>query len=300
MTDRDGQATTRDLEGAAADRAAADESTRADGTGAVRRLLEQVRGGETSIDAAVASLRALPFEDLGFARLDHHRAVRTGFSEVIFCQGKTPTEVASLMARAAEQSDQVLATRAGPEHHAAASQALPGVEYDERCRLLWLDRAPERDRLGGAFVVAAGTSDLPVAEEAAKTLELMGQSVTRLADVGVAGLHRLLPHLSELQSANVIVAVAGMEGALPSVVAGMVPAPVIAVPTSVGYGASFDGLAALLGMLSSCAAGISVVNIDNGFGAGHLAATINRLAHQSPPTNHGHDGAHGATESQHQ
>jgi len=254
----------------------------------MRGLLERVQRGEVSIEAGLDQLRGLPFEDLGFARLDHHRAVRTGFAEVIFGEGKTAAEVATLMEKAAARQDQVLATRADETQHEATRKVLPGVEYDARSRLLWLDREPGRAKVGGIVIVAAGTSDAPVADEAAKTAELMGHAPARLTDVGVAGLHRLLPHVAELQQANVIVTVAGMEGALPSVVAGLVSAPVVAVPTSMGYGASFNGLAALLGMLSSCATGLSVVNIDNGFGAGQMAATINRLANQTPDAGKNH------------
>jgi NCAIR mutase (PurE)-related protein len=259
-------------------------SADADADPALRALLDQVQRGEVSVDQCLTQLRQLPFEDLGFARFDHHRALRTGAPEVIFGQGKTADEVATLMHRAAQRQDQVLTTRADAAQYEATRRVLSEAHYDERCGLLWIDAAPQRDKLTGAMVVAAGTSDAPVAEEAAKTLELMGHAPQRLIDLGVAGLHRLLPHLAELQQAKVIVTVAGMEGALPSVIAGLVRAPVIAVPTSVGYGASFEGLAALLGMLSSCAAGLSVVNIDNGFGAGQLAATINRLAHAAPTT----------------
>lgn len=249
----------------------------------IRRILQQVRESRLSVDAGLDQLRALPFEEMGFARLDHHRALRTGFAEVIFCEGKTPEEVAALVGRAAAWNGQVLGTRAGEAQYEAARAEVPDLQYDRRCRVLWLDRNDAAAKRDGAAVVAAGTSDLPVAEEAARTLELMGHRPERVTDVGVAGLHRLMPSLPALRRANAIVVVAGMEGALPSVVAGLVSAPVIAVPTSVGYGASFDGLAALLGMLSSCAAGISVVNIDNGFGAGYMAATINRLAHGDPP-----------------
>jgi NCAIR mutase (PurE)-related protein len=251
-----------------------------DPAGHIRRVLERVQAGRASVEQGLTALRDLPFEDLGFARLDHHRGLRTGFSEVIYCEGKTAEEVAVLIERAAAQTDQVLATRASEAQYEAARARLPALHWDGRCRLIWHDAAPDRARLGGVAVVAAGTSDLPVAEEAARTLELMGHRPARIGDVGVAGLHRLTASLDRIRQANVVVVVAGMEGALPSVVAGLVSAPVIAVPTSVGYGASMNGLAAMMGMLSACAPGLSVVNIDNGFGAGHMAATINRMVHQ--------------------
>ena len=241
----------------------------------IRSLLTRVAQREQGVEEAMAALRVLPFEDLSFAKIDHHRALRRGHPEVIYCAGKTPAQVADICRAMAARSDRVLGTRAGPEHFAAAAAVVPGLEYHASARVIWLDRRPDRPRREGVALLAAGTSDLPVAEEAAITLDLMGHSVQRIYDVGVAGLHRLLHHLPALQSANVVIVVAGMEGALPSVVGGLVAAPVIAVPTSVGYGASFGGLAALLGMLNSCASGIAVVNIDNGFGAGHLAAVIN-------------------------
>ena len=242
----------------------------------IRRLLESVARGDVDVDRAVEALRTLPFEQTDEATLDHHRELRKGFSEVIFCSGKTPAQVALIVARLAERSPQVLGTRATREQFDAARETTPDLQYHESARAIWLDRQPDRQRLAGVTVVAAGTSDLPVAQEAALTLEVMGHAPHRIFDVGVAGLHRLLHHLPALRSSNVIVAVAGMEGAMPSVIGGLVSAPVIAVPTSVGYGASFHGLAALLGMLNSCAPGITVVNIDNGFGAGYAAAMINR------------------------
>jgi len=242
----------------------------------VRALLERVARGDESIDGAVAALRSLPYEDLGFATLDHHRLLRWGFPEVIYCAGKTSEQVAAIAARLAARSPRVLGTRATREQFEAARLELPDLSYHELARCLWLDRDPEAPRHGGVVVVAAGTSDLPVVEEAALTLELMGHPPQRILDVGVAGLHRLLPHIPAIQAANVVVVVAGMEGALASVVGGLTAAPVIAVPTSVGYGASFGGLAALLAMLNSCASGVAVVNIDNGYGAGHMAALINQ------------------------
>jgi NCAIR mutase (PurE)-related protein len=239
-------------------------------------LLERVRSGATSTSAALDELRLLPYEDLQDAKLDHHRALRTGFPEVIFCQGKTPAQVARIFAHLAGQNDTVLATRATPEMAALTVEAVPEAVYHEMPRCIVLQRRPDAPLKEGVVVVSAGTADLPVAEEAVLTATLMGQSVERIYDVGVAGLHRLLAHLGRLQAARVVVVVAGMEGALASVVGGLVQAPVIAVPTSVGYGASFHGLAALLTMLNSCATGVAVVNIDNGFGAGTMAAVINR------------------------
>ena len=241
----------------------------------IRALLERVASGDQSVEEAVQSLRNLPYEDLGFAKLDHHRELRRGFPETVFCQGKTPDQVAEIIQRLAANGPRVLGTRASAEHYPAARLRVPQLEYDETARIIFLDREPERIRKAGIVLVAAGTSDLPVAEEAALTLDLLGHSVERIYDVGVAGLHRLLSHLAILRSANVVICCAGMEGALPSVVAGLIAAPLIAVPTSVGYGASFQGLAALLGMLNTCSPGVGVVNIDNGYGAAHLAAAIN-------------------------
>lgn len=246
----------------------------------LRTLLEDVAAGQQNVDQAVAALRSLPFEDLDFVKLDHHRALRWGFPEVVFCPGKTPAQVAEITARLAERSPRLLGTRATPEQFQAALARVPELRYHETARALWLERDPERPLKPGVMIVAAGTSDLPVAEEAALTLRLMGHEPLVVTDVGVAGLHRLLPHVPTLQAAHVVVAVAGMEGALASVVGGLVACPVIAVPTSVGYGASFGGLAALLAMLNSCASGVAVVNIDNGFGAGHMAAVINELAYR--------------------
>ncbi|NTU84171.1 MAG: nickel pincer cofactor biosynthesis protein LarB [Chloroflexales bacterium] len=245
---------------------------------ALRDLLERVRSGEAGIDATLATLRRLPFEDLGFAHLDTHRALRSGFPEVVFCQGKAPAQAAAIIARLAEGPGPVLATRATPELYELVRGAVPAARYHTLARTIIVEHAALPKRPGKILVICAGTADLPVAEEAAVTAELMGNTVERIADVGVAGLHRLLAHLDELQRASVLVVVAGMEGALPSVVGGLVRRPVIAVPTSVGYGASFGGLAALLAMLNSCAAGLTVVNIDNGFGAGYAASTINALA----------------------
>ncbi len=242
---------------------------------ALRALLKEVANGERDVEAALADLRTLPFEDIGFATVDHHRALRWGFPEVIYCAGKTPEQVAGIAERIAAHSARVLGTRASRAHYDAARERIPELQYHEMAHCLWLDREPERSRYAGVVVIAAGTSDLPVLEEVVLTLDLMGHLPLRVHDVGVAGLHRLAPHVETLQQANVVVVVAGMEGALASVVGGITQAPVIAVPTSVGYGASFGGLAALLAMLNSCATGVAVVNIDNGYGAGHMAATIN-------------------------
>ncbi|HEX8521424.1 MAG TPA: nickel pincer cofactor biosynthesis protein LarB [Tepidisphaeraceae bacterium] len=241
----------------------------------IKALLARVAAGEQSVDEALLSLRTLPFEDLGFAKVDHHREIRRGFPETIYCAGKTAEQVAEIAARLAKCGPRLLGTRATPDQFEAARKRVAELEFDEVARVIWMDREPERVRKKGVLIMAAGTSDLPVAEEAAITLDLMGHGAKRIYDVGVAGLHRLLAQLDEMRKANVVIVCAGMEGALPSVVAGLLAAPVIAVPTSIGYGASFQGLAALLGMLNSCSPGIGVVNIDNGYGAAHLAAAIN-------------------------
>jgi NCAIR mutase (PurE)-related protein len=244
---------------------------------ALRMLLEDVSQGRVGIPEALVRLRRLPFEDLGFAKIDQHRALRAGAPEAIFCLGKTPEQVVAIARRLVAEHANVLATRAdAPTAAAVATAGLPHV-YHADARLLIVRPAPT-EALGLIVVAAAGTSDLPVAEEAALVAEALGNRVERAYDCGVAGLHRLLAHYDLLAQANVIIAVAGMEGALPSVVAGLIDRPVIAVPTSVGYGASLGGLAALLAMLNSCAPGVSVVNIDNGYGAAHQASQINRLA----------------------
>ena len=248
----------------------------------LRGLLEGVAAGTTSIEAAVAELRLLPYEDIGFAKIDHHRALRDSLPEVVLADGKTPEQVAEIAARLADRADRVLVTRADRACFEAVQATLPDATYHETARAITLDRRQE-PRQPGVTVLCGGTADLPVAEEAAVTAELMGSAVERVYDVGVAGIHRLLDHLPVLVEARVLVAVAGMEGALASVVGGLVAVPVIAVPTSIGYGANFGGLAALLAMLNSCAAGVTVVNIDNGFGAGYTAAVINRLALRAEP-----------------
>jgi pyridinium-3,5-biscarboxylic acid mononucleotide synthase len=242
---------------------------------ALRALLNEVANGERDVEAALADLRILPFEDIGFATVDHHRSLRWGFPEVIYSAGKTSEQVAAIAERISARSDRLLATRATLEQYEAARERVPGLQHHTLARCMWLDREPDRVRHDGVVVIAAGTSDLPVLEEVALTLDLMGHRPLRIQDVGVAGIHRLAPHVKTLQNANVVVVIAGMEGALASVVGGLTQAPVIAVPTSVGYGASFGGLAALLAMLNTCATGVAVVNIDNGYGAGHMAATIN-------------------------
>jgi NCAIR mutase (PurE)-related protein len=242
----------------------------------IRELLGRVAQREQSVDDAIAALKVLPFEDVGFAKLDHHREIRRGFPEVIYCQGKTPQQVAEICARQAMHSQRILGTRASIEQFEAARKSVGELRYDATARALWMDRRPEERGHEGIVLLAAGTSDLAVAEEAAMTLRLMGQAARRIYDVGVAGLQRILAQLPALREANVIIVVAGMEGALAGVVAGLVSSPVIAVPTSVGYGASFGGLAALLGMLNNCAGGMAVVNIDNGYGAAYMAALINQ------------------------
>jgi pyridinium-3,5-biscarboxylic acid mononucleotide synthase len=240
-------------------------------------LLRSVAEGAVSPAQAHARLSAAPFDDLGFANVDHHRAMRAGFPEVILGLGKTPAQVAAIARSVIGRAGRVLITRVEADHLVALDEAIPGLSHNAHARLAWFDPAP-RPRIGDVAVVTAGTSDIPVAEEAAITAEMMGAQVRRIFDVGVAGIHRLTPHVATLRAANALVVVAGMEGALPSVIGGLVGNPVIAVPTSVGYGASFGGVAALLGMLNSCATGVTVVNIDNGFGAGFAAANINRLA----------------------
>ena len=244
----------------------------------IRQLLEQVASGNLEPDKALEHLRDLPFENLGFAHIDHHRALRTGFPEVIFGQGKTHEQILSIAERITEHGSQMLATRLAEDAAQALVERFPQAEHDVLARTVFV-RAPQTPpRTGLVAVVSAGTSDLPVAREAVVTAQAMGAHVEEIYDVGVAGLHRLLAYREQLQKARVIVVVAGMEGALASVVGGLVDIPVVAVPTSVGYGASFQGVAALLAMLNSCASGVVVVNIDNGFGAGYAAALINRGA----------------------
>lgn len=243
----------------------------------LRNLLQDVRAGAKSPDEALADLKSLPFDDLGFAKVDHHRQLRTGFPEVIFGEGKTATQIIEISASILASRQNVLVTRLDASKAEVLRQRFPEAEYFEGARCAKIELEPRvLCGRGTIAVVAAGTSDIGVAEEAALTAEMMGNDVLRLHDVGVAGIHRLFAHRQQIVDASVVVVVAGMEGALPSVVAGLVDSPVIAVPTSIGYGASFGGLAALLAMLNSCAAGVTVVNIDNGFGAGVAASLINR------------------------
>lgn len=245
----------------------------------VAKLLEQVKQGTITVDDAEAQLKNLPYEDLGFAKIDHHRKVRTGFGEVIFCKGKTTEQVAQIFAHLQQKDTSVLATKASPEQYEAVKAICPKAEYKPNggLILLWQE---EMEPVGAVAVCTAGTADIPVAEEAAVTASFFGAKVTPYYDVGIAGIHRLFDKIDEIEQANVVIAAAGMEGALAGVLAGLIDKPVIAIPTSVGYGANFGGLSALLTMLNSCADGISVVNIDNGYGAGYLAAQINRLVVQ--------------------
>jgi NCAIR mutase (PurE)-related protein len=243
----------------------------------IRKLFEQVRQGKLAPDDAVERLRHLPFEDLGFAKVDHHRSLRVGMPEVIFGERKTTSQVAEIFSRLAKQGGNVLATRTDKKQFAAVKKKVRTAEYRELARSIVLRQDKHIYGKGMIAVVSAGTSDISVAEEAVVTAELMGNAVEHFYDVGVAGIHRLLANREALTKARVVIVCAGMEGALPSVVGGLVGVPVIAVPTSVGYGASFKGLTALLGMLNSCASNVSVVNIDNGFGAGYVASLINRL-----------------------
>lgn len=241
------------------------------------QLLEKFRAGGVGRDQVVRAFQAAPVADLGFAQVDTHRALRKGFPEVIFGAGKTPGQVVSIASKLVDHEQRVLATRITQEHARALKRKFRHAVHHELARCVTIQKRPLPKRAGTIAVVCAGTSDLPVAEEAAVTADIMGNRVERIQDAGVAGLHRLLARLKTIQEANVLVVVAGMEGALPSVVAGLVDKPVIAVPTSVGYGASFGGVAALLAMLNSCASGVTVVNIDNGFGAGYAASQINAL-----------------------
>ena len=243
----------------------------------IEKLLEEIKAGRIEIRDALVTLKGLPFEDIGHATIDHHRALRKGFPEVIFGEGKSSEQIISIIQRMEQQGDNVLVTRVRKRKGLAIKRAIPEAHYYPIPRIITLmNHEVEPVGKGVILVISAGTSDIPVAEEAALTAEMMGNPVERLYDVGISGIHRLFSKAELIQSANVIIVVAGMEGALPSVVGGLVDIPVIAVPTSVGYGASFGGVAALLAMLNSCASGISVVNIDNGFGAGYVASLINR------------------------
>ncbi len=241
------------------------------------QLMEQVAKGETDPRTAVAQLKQLPFEDLGFASIDHHRELRTGYPEAVFCQGKKPEQIAAIMKELSDKSRNVIGTRAAKEDFAAVKEVLPEAEYFEDAGIIAVIKDPLPRREGVIAVVTAGTADIPVAEEAAITAQALGNPVDRIYDVGVAGIHRLFAKLDRIRRANVVIVVAGMEGALASVVGGLVERPVIAVPTSIGYGANLGGVSALLSMLNSCANGVGIVNIDNGFGAAYLASNINRI-----------------------
>jgi len=241
------------------------------------QLLEKFRAGAIGRDQVLHAFQAAPVTDLGFASVDTHRALRKGFPEVIFGAGKTPEQVVKIATALLSREDRILVTRITDAHARVLRKKFKHAVHHEAARCVTIEKKPLPKRPGTIAVVCAGTSDLPVADEASVTAEIMGNRVERIRDVGVAGLHRILSRIETLQSANVVIVVAGMEGALPSVVAGLVSKPVIAVPTSVGYGASFNGLAALLGMLNSCGSGVTVVNIDNGFGAGYAASQINQL-----------------------
>ncbi len=243
----------------------------------LKKILEQVASGAVEPDAAFEQLKSLPYEDMGFANIDHHRNIRTGYPEAVYCEGKTPEQTAAIIQKLMAHNTNILATRASREVYEKVREAAPDAVYYETARIIVVKReeTPISDKI--IAVITAGTSDIPVAEEAAVTAEIIGNKVERIYDVGVAGIHRLLAKADRIRAANVIIVVAGMEGALASVVGGLVDKPVIAVPTSIGYGASFGGIAALLAMLNSCATGVGVVNIDNGFGAGYLASNINKL-----------------------
>lgn len=252
----------------------------------LKNLLRAVSSGDLSADEAAERLRDLPFADLGHAKIDHHREMRCGFPEVVFCEGKTPSQVRSIARELLQHGEVVLGTRASASHYQAVAQIDADARYIESARILLIDHRDAPPRIGNIVVVSGGTADIPVAEEAAITAEVMGNRVTRLFDVGIAGVHRLLAHADVLRDARVIIAVAGMEGALPSLVAGLVSVPVVAVPTSVGYGANFGGISALLTMLNSCASGIGVMNIDNGFGGAALASRINQTPGPEPVAPH--------------
>ncbi|MHC4882422.1 MAG: nickel pincer cofactor biosynthesis protein LarB [Planctomycetota bacterium] len=243
----------------------------------IEKLLTGVKDGTLDIEEAVQQLRHWPFEELGFAKVDHHRTIRCGFPEVIYCPGKTAEQIAAIFEKLAKTGQNVIATRAGSTLYDNVERIseLEGLRYEANARMIVLEQKPIEDPVGNIVIVTAGTADMPVAEEACVTARMLGQNVELVCDVGVAGIHRLLGNVDQIRSANVVIVVAGMEGALASVVGGLVDCPVIAVPTSVGYGASFEGLSALLTMLNSCASGVTVVNIDNGFGAAYAASMIN-------------------------
>ena len=242
----------------------------------LKQLLQSVKSGEIETEDAIKQLKKLPYEDMGYVKIDHHRKLRTGSGEVIYCAGKTPEQTTAIFEKLLEYNGKAMGTRADLETFEAVKAKIPQAKYFENARIITVGQGEEQKLVGKIVIATGGTSDIPVAEEAAVTAEFHGSNVVRLYDVGVAGIHRLLMNTDKLEDASVIVAVAGMEGALASVIAGLADCPVIAVPTSIGYGANFGGLSALLTMLNSCASGISVVNIDNGFGAGFLASMINR------------------------
>ena len=243
----------------------------------IKHLLEEVRSGKIKVEEALERLKVLPYQDLGFAKIDTHRELRRDYPEVIFCPGKTPEQIVHIAKQMRENKSTVMAARANKEVYQAIKNAFPEVRYFEKAKIAVLGERKEKVSSQTILVVSGGTADIPVAEEAGVTAEIMNNKVDRLYDVGVAGIHRLFDNKDKLFAANVLVVVAGMEGALPSVIGGLVSKPVIAVPTSVGYGASFKGVSALLTMLNSCAPGIAVVNIDNGFGAGYMASLINHM-----------------------
>lgn len=244
----------------------------------LKRLLEGVQRGDVGIDEALDSLRTLPYEDIGHTTIDHHRHLRLGFPEVIFGSGKTAEEIVAIVKRMTDKGENILITRVDEEKASRLKDVFPDVAYHPKPQVITLvNQEIEEEGRGTILVISAGTSDIPVAEEAVLTAEMMGNEVARLYDVGVAGIHRLVSQRERLLEARILIVVAGMEGALPSVVGGFVPRPVIAVPTSIGYGANFGGVTALLGMLNSCAPGVAVVNIDNGFGAGYIASLMNRV-----------------------
>lgn len=241
----------------------------------LKQLLDSFKNGETDLEQTLETLKQLPFEDMGFAKVDHHRALRTGFPEVVFCQGKTPEQVERIFQSLQKHNDRILLTRAGSDLYSRLKETDGRLVYNEQGKTISLETG-EKEKTGSVLVISAGTADIPVAEEAAATASICGANVERIYDAGVAGIHRLLAYSEKIQQARCIVCVAGMEGALPSVVGGLSPCPVIGVPTSVGYGSHLNGLAPLFTMLNSCAPNITVVNIDNGFGAGFCAAMINK------------------------
>ena len=243
----------------------------------IKKILENVSQGKINVESALDQLKDFSYKDLGHTKLDNHRELRTGYPEVIFCQGKSPEQVTSIMEYMNSQKINILGTRANKEIYSAVKKSLPEAEYNEPGKTITLVNEKVKTTKTFIGILTAGTSDIPVAEEAASTAEIFGNRVERFFDVGVAGIHRLYDNLDQIRKARVVIVIAGMEGALPSIVGGLIDKPIIAVPTSIGYGANFEGLSALLGMLTSCASGVSVVNIDNGFGAGYLASMINQL-----------------------